>query len=798
MSTHKNIDKICVAVTIAVLIITIAFMNWQKIGIEASATSMGYEDTLFDTSKVHTIDIVIDDWDSFIETAMSEEYSACAVVIDGEAVKNVAIRGKGNTSLSTVSSLGSQRYSFKIEFDQYQDGNTYHGLDKLCLNNIISDNTYMKDYLSYRMMAEFGADAPLCSYVWVTVNGEDWGLYLATESIEDSFMERVYNGEGELYKPDSMSMGGGGPGNGKDFNIEDFLNKDDTESEDSGSDGQNGGSDSGQQDESSDAGVIQTSTGGSQGGFPGQQGGQGGFPGQQPGQGGQGGFPGQQPGQGGNFDPNDLPDGFDPNNLPDGFNPGDMPDDWQPGDMPDGFDPWQQGGDTDSGDSEDQGESTEPGDNADQGESAAPGDNADQGESTEPGESSDSGSRRSRPSGGFNFGGFGGMGSDDVKLKYIDDDPDSYSNIFDNAKTAVTYSDKTRLIQSLKNLSEGNDLESTLDIDEVLRYFVVHNYVVNGDSYTGSMIHNYYLYENDGQLSMIPWDYNLAFGGFQGGNATGTVNDAIDSPQSVTGDGSRPMADWIFQNEEYTELYHQYFKKFLETVDIQSMIEEAYSLIAPYVEKDPTAFCTYEEFEKGVSTLKEFCKLRTESIEGQLDGTIPSTDSGQSADSSNLIDASSLTLSDMGTFSGGGRSSSKSNSDSGDSGNSGSDGSSGSGNSGGFSGMTPPDGSSGFTPPDGSSGSGNSGGFGGMTPPDSSRGFTPPDGSTGSGNSGGFGGITPPDSSSGSGSMQPPSGFTPPGSSANNPTAWVVIGISVAVLLAGIAVAAIYTRRKYR
>ena len=83
----------------------------------------------------------------------------------------------------------------------------------------------MKDYLAYRLMAEFGADAPLCSYVWVTVNGEDWGLYLAVEAVEDSFMQRVYGGEGDLYKPDSLSMGGGGPGNGRDFNIEDFINE---------------------------------------------------------------------------------------------------------------------------------------------------------------------------------------------------------------------------------------------------------------------------------------------------------------------------------------------------------------------------------------------------------------------------------------------------------------------------------------------------------------------------------------------------------------------------------------------
>jgi hypothetical protein len=114
------------------------------------------------------------------------------------------------------------------------------------------------------------------------------------------------------------------------------------------------------------------------------------------------------------------------------------------------------------------------------------------------------------------------------------------------------------------------------------------------------------------------------------------------------------MVDWIFQNEEYTELYHQYFAEFLDEIDIEAIIDEAYALIASYVEKDPTAFCTYEEFETGVATLRSFCEKRTESIRGQLDGTIPSTDAGQKEDSSALIDTSGLTLSDMGSMSGGG------------------------------------------------------------------------------------------------------------------------------------------------
>ena len=118
-------------------------------------------------------------------------------------------------------------------------------------------------------------------------------------------------------------------------------------------------------------------------------------------------------------------------------------------------------------------------------------------------------------------------------------------------------------------------MDSALDMDQVLRYLVVHNFVVNGDSYTGSIIHNYYLYEADGRLSMIPWDYNLAFGTFQSGDASGAVNDPIDSPLSVAGDGSRPMADWIFSSEAYTALYHQYFEEFLSAVDPTVIIDEA-------------------------------------------------------------------------------------------------------------------------------------------------------------------------------------------------------------------------------
>ena len=245
------------------------------------------------------------------------------------------------------------------------------------------------------------------------------------------------------------------------------------------------------------------------------------------------------------------------------------------------------------------------------------------------------------------------MGNGDVLLQYIDDEPESYSNIFDNVKTKADEEDKERLIGALKKLSSREGLEKAVDVDSVLRYFVAHNFVLNFDSYTGTMVHNYYLYEEDGQLSMIPWDYNLAFGGFEsGGSAETLINFPIDTPVSGGSIEERPMLSWIFADEVYTGQYHQYFSElvggYFESGRFAEELEAVKAMISPYVEEDPTKFCTYDEFLTGIDTLKEFCLLRAESIRGQLDGAI-GTEAGEQ-DTATFVAAGDIEVSDMGAM----------------------------------------------------------------------------------------------------------------------------------------------------
>ncbi len=536
MVAHKHISGIIMAVmAVAVILcfLAIGFADRLNDALGGTGVNMEYESRLFDTDQIISIDILMDEdeWNEMLENAMTEEYYVCDVVINGETIRDVAIRPKGNTSLSAiVSDPDSDRFSLKLEFDPFVEGQTCFGLDKLILNNNYADATNMKEAIIYDMYEYIGADASLYNYAQVSLNGEYRGVYLALEGVEKSFMLRNFGTQdGELYKPDSMEMGGGDKKTGS---------------------GVGGPPDSGNDD----------------------------------------------------FKPEGMPDmgDFEPEEMPDmgDFEPGDMPDmgDFEPGDMPDmgDFEPGQNGGPSAGG-------------------------------------------------GGAN-------------LNYTDDDLDSYSTIWEGSITDTSKGDHRRVITALKNISEGTDIEEYLDVDNVLKYMAVHTFAVNLDSLSGSMAHNYYLYEYDGQLNIFPWDYNLSFGGMSmgsNGDATEMVNDAIDTPFSGT-----EFFDALLENEEYRERYHEYLRELCEEYVDGGRFDEVYtrirSQIDELVETDPTAFYDGDEYSAAAEMLYETVKLRAESILGQLNGTIPSTDEGQREDSSAFTDASHIDVKTMGQFNMGG------------------------------------------------------------------------------------------------------------------------------------------------
>lgn len=440
----------------------------------ADSAADTYAAHIFQEDTVNEINIEIDetDWQDMLENPLEEEYHKANITINGETIGNVAIRTKGNNSLTSVASSDSDRYSFKLDFDYYDNNGNYYGLKKLCLNNNYSDNSSMREYISYKIMGEMGLDVPECAYSHITVNDEEWGLYLAVEPVDEVFLAAHFaDATGDLYKPE----------------------------------------------------------------------------------------------------------------------------------------------------------------------------------------------------------GVGGIGAD---LVYNGDDISAYTGL--NLKTNLNSSDGKEILALMQALEDGEGLEEVLDAEKALKYIAANVALANFDSYLGNTTHNFYLYEENGRFTIIPWDMNLAFGGFGGGEvdiyeptkqgmggfgggdkrkdkqdndavpnaaeSTEAQADANNQPQPPDNadmqgmpsmdSGEKPLVTTLLENETYRSMYEGYLKEIAEKYFTQEymteLVTKIHDLIAPYVQNDPTAFCTYEEFEQACSTdptdqysLAYYAVNMAESIENQLNGGEP-------------------------------------------------------------------------------------------------------------------------------------------------------------------------------
>ncbi len=229
-----------------------------------------------------------------------------------------------------------------------------------------------------------------------------------------------------------------------------------------------------------------------------------------------------------------------------------------------------------------------------------------------------------------------GVGSD---LLWYGNDFASYSGV--ELKTNEETSDNAAFINMVDVLNNGGDLESVIDVDGVLRYLAVSTALSNLDSYQGELAHNYYIYEQDGVFSIIPWDLNESFGTFTMGcrDRMAMISLYIDEPTSGTL-ADRPLIAKLLENQEYKTAYHGYIQVLIDGVmdpaAMSTTIEDTKNLISDHVANDPTAFYSYAEFETSLGYsmiddifgLQGFVDDRSANLTGQLSGSEPSQGNG--------------------------------------------------------------------------------------------------------------------------------------------------------------------------
>ena len=150
--------------------------------------------------------------------------------------------------------------------------------------------------------------------------------------------------------------------------------------------------------------------------------------------------------------------------------------------------------------------------------------------------------------------------------------------------------------------------EQIFNVDGFLKYLAVNNVIQNWDTY-GIMTHNYFLYNDGGVLTWIPWDNNESFQeGKQGGALSLEMNEVSDN---------WPLIRYLMDIDEYYETYLSHVETFTNsTFDINTIttrLTNYQNVIQSYAGKENS------NFSGDINSLKSYIQTRNTAAKGFTD-----------------------------------------------------------------------------------------------------------------------------------------------------------------------------------
>lgn len=165
-----------------------------------------------------------------------------------------------------------------------------------------------------------------------------------------------------------------------------------------------------------------------------------------------------------------------------------------------------------------------------------------------------------------------------------EEDEETLQDVAETLPTVLSWQRKLNLLSQGRSF-DGKELDvnseaylaalnEIMDVDEVVRYFAVHSFLVQIDDMFVEQ-HNYGLYIDDnGRAAILPWDYDLSFGCYFPSTSELTANFDLDimykggldifgatplSPEEIY--SQFPLFYVIYQNSSLMESYHKYMRE---------------------------------------------------------------------------------------------------------------------------------------------------------------------------------------------------------------------------------------------
>lgn len=162
-----------------------------------------------DTIREIHIHFAQSNWDELLDelyVAGQQERLLANMVIDGITLDSVGIRYKGFSSVST----DRAKNPFNIALDFVKGNQTYDGIDKIKLSNVIQDPSFLRETLAYEIARKY-MPASRANYARVYINDEYWGLYTNVEAVNKDFLAQHFGSRDNPFfkcNPEELDLSG--------------------------------------------------------------------------------------------------------------------------------------------------------------------------------------------------------------------------------------------------------------------------------------------------------------------------------------------------------------------------------------------------------------------------------------------------------------------------------------------------------------------------------------------------------------------------------------------------------------
>ncbi|MBK9337155.1 MAG: CotH kinase family protein [Lewinellaceae bacterium] len=194
---------------------------------------------------------------------------------------------------------------------------------------------------------------------------------------------------------------------------------------------------------------------------------------------------------------------------------------------------------------------------------------------------------------------------ENASLMYLNDSPGCYDAFYE-VDDPASWKPLINLVKVLNQ--EPNKVETVLNIDQTLWMHALNNVMVNLDSYTGSLSHNYYLWiDSTGVGHPLIWDLNMSFGGWRRDFSFNVMTDQelIEySPLAEFSNAKRPLISKVLRTPLFRKIYIAHIKTIVNDclasglwlTEAEAMLKE----IDPWVKKDSLKLYTYDDFKNAL------------------------------------------------------------------------------------------------------------------------------------------------------------------------------------------------------